>query len=62
MLKFRQPWQPAFMPLVPEASSGRRGVFSQTSQPETICRAHVHVVVLDEDQVALAGRCICSGE
>ena len=27
------------MPLVPQASSGRRGVFSQTSQPWYIARA-----------------------
>jgi hypothetical protein len=39
MLRFKQPWQPAFWPLVPEASSGRRGLLSQTSQPETIERA-----------------------
>ena len=39
MLKPMQPWQLAFMPLVPEASSGRRGLFSQMSQPATICRA-----------------------
>ena len=39
MLKLRQPLTAAFMPLVPEASSGRRGLFSHTSQPETMVRA-----------------------
>ena len=29
------PFMAAFMPLVPEASSGRRGLLSQTSTPET---------------------------
>jgi hypothetical protein len=28
----------AFMPLVPEASRGRRGLLSQTSQPATMAR------------------------
>ena len=39
MLRLRPPWQPTFWPLVPQASSGRRGVFSQTSHPEIIWRA-----------------------
>jgi hypothetical protein len=29
----RTPFAAAFIPLVPDASSGRRGVFSQMSQP-----------------------------
>jgi hypothetical protein len=33
MLKFRTPLWAAFMPLVPDASYGGRGVFSQTSTP-----------------------------
>lgn len=33
MLKLRTPFIAAFMPDVPHASCGRRGVFSQTSQP-----------------------------
>ena len=35
MLRWRTPFMPAFMPLVPLASSGLRGVFSQTSHPWT---------------------------
>ena len=41
-----------FWPLVPHASSGRRGVLSQTSTPCTSCRADVHGVVLDEHDPA----------
>jgi hypothetical protein len=33
------PLSAAFMPLVPQASSGRRGLFSHTSQPWYIIRA-----------------------
>ena len=36
---FSAPLMPAFMPLVPEASSPRRGVFSQMSTPPTSSRA-----------------------
>ena len=32
-LKFRQPFMAAFIPDVPDASIGRRGVLSHTSQP-----------------------------
>ena len=46
----------AFIPLVPDASSGRRGVFSQTSQPGMIVRARPDVVVLEEDDAALDAR------
>jgi len=31
-----EPLSPAFMTLIPEASSGGIGLFSQTSQPATI--------------------------
>ena len=34
-LRLSTPFSAAFMPLVPEASSGGSGVFSQTSVPET---------------------------
>jgi hypothetical protein len=30
----RTPFIAAFIPLVPDASIGRRGLFSQTSEPE----------------------------
>ncbi len=36
---FRPPFAATFIPLVPLASSGRRGVFSQTSTPLTMARA-----------------------
>ena len=39
------------MPLVPQASSPRRGLFSQRSTPCTSSRADLHVVVFDEDDV-----------
>ena len=39
MLQFSAPLRAAFIPLVPQASSGRRGVFSQTSHPWYIVRA-----------------------
>ena len=35
MERFSPPLAAAFMPLVPEASIGRSGVFSQTSTPWT---------------------------
>jgi hypothetical protein len=35
-LKFGTPLWVAFMPLVPEASKGRRGVLSHRSHPDTI--------------------------
>ena len=39
MLQLRAPLRAAFIPLVPHASSGRRGVFNHTSQPWYIARA-----------------------
>jgi hypothetical protein len=36
---FRTALAAAFMPLVPEASLGRRGVFNHTSTPCTMARA-----------------------
>ena len=39
MLRLMAPFAAAFIPLVPEASIGRRGVLSHTSTPETIARA-----------------------
>jgi hypothetical protein len=38
-LRFGTPLKAAFMPLVPDASHGGSGVFSQTSTPETIAAA-----------------------
>ena len=42
----------AFMPLVPDASSGGSGVLSQTSAPDTNRRASVHVVVREKHRSA----------
>jgi len=39
MLRFSTPLMPAFIPLVPQASSPRRGVFNHTSTPPTNSRA-----------------------
>ena len=47
--RFSTPFIAAFMPEVPLASSGRRGVLSHTSQPRVRSRAEPHVVVLEED-------------
>ena len=59
MLQLRAPLSAAFMPLVPHASSGRRGLFSHTSQPWYISAGDGHVVVGDEHEavahVELAG-------
>ena len=41
----------AFMPLVPQASSPRRGLLSHRSTPCTSSRRHLHVVVFHEDHV-----------
>ena len=49
------PLAAAFIPLVPLASSGRRGVFSQTSTPRDQRARDAHVVVLEEDDLARAG-------
>ena len=51
-LTFSAPLAAAFMPLVPLASSGRRGVLSHTSTPRHHRARDAHVVVLDEDDVA----------
>jgi hypothetical protein len=53
MLIFKHPWHPAFMPLVPDASSGRRGVFNQISQAGNHLTRNVDVVVRQKDQMAL---------
>ena len=39
MLQFNTPLSAAFIPLVPQASKGRRGLLSHTSQPCNIVRA-----------------------
>ena len=44
------------MPLVPLASIGLRGRLTQTSQPETRCRAIADVVVLDDHHAARRSR------
>ena len=41
------------MPLVPEASRGRRGVVQPHIAARNHLAGHVHVVVFDEHQVAL---------
>ena len=46
------PFMAAFMPLVPDASSGRRGLLSQTSTPWTRKRPIAHVVVLEDEHPA----------
>ena len=59
MLQFSTPLSAAFIPLVPHASSGRRGLFSHTSQPWQHRAGDRHVVVLQEHEavadVELAG-------
>ena len=56
-LKFGTPFWAAFIPDVPDASSGRRGLLSQTSTPCTRKRADLHVVVLEDvDPAAELGR------
>ena len=52
VLKFSAPLASAFMPLVPLASSGRRGVFSQTSDALHQVARHGHVVVFQKHQPA----------
>ena len=47
------PFMAAFMPLVPDASSGRRGLLSQTSDALDQVAADAHVVVLEDDHAAL---------
>jgi hypothetical protein len=51
VLRLRTPFAAAFMPLVPLASSGGRGVLSQTSHALHEVAGHRRVVVLDEDDV-----------
>ena len=52
MLRCGTPFIAAFMPLVPLASSGLRGLLSHTSQPCTRIVRDVHVVVVDERDAA----------
>ena len=47
-LRFSTPFIAAFMPLVPDASSGGSGVLSQTSAPATKRPRQLHVVVGEE--------------
>ena len=54
-LTLSAPLAAAFMPLVPLASSGRRGVLSHTSTPAHQRARDAHVVVLDEDDAARGG-------
>ena len=56
MLMCSTPFIDAFMPLVPLASSGLRGVLSQTSQPCTSRLRDVQVVVVDERDAAAEPR------
>jgi len=60
MLKFKHPWQPAFMPLVPEASSGRRGLFSQMSQAGHHLPRDMDIVIFDETRDSPPFQCFCS--
>ena len=46
----------AFIPLVPQASSGRRGMLSQRSTAFEQMPAHVPVVVLQQHDVVVKGR------
>ncbi len=52
MLKLGRPLRLAFWPLVPLASCGRIGLFSQTSPAADEVARHVHVVVFEEDDLA----------
>ena len=54
--RFRPPFTSTFMPLVPLASQGRRGVLIQTSTPCTSCWVMQHVVVAQENDAAGAPR------
>ena len=47
-----------FSPLVPEASSGRRGLFSQMSQPDTICRAACASPILWKTRCPFSSECL----
>ena len=49
-----------FIPEVPDASIGRRGLFSQTSTPLRQVTGHINVVVFEEYQTAAGG--IIAGE
>src|SRR3990170_1104430 len=40
-LKFMTPLWAAFIPLVPDASKGRKGVFSQISVRSVVCQSHL---------------------
>ena len=59
MLRCGTPLMPAFMPLVPLASSGLRGVLSQTSQPWDEEMRDVQIVVVDECDAAAINRIDC---
>ena len=52
MLTFSTPFIPAFCPLVPQASSGVRGLFSQASAPCGEEMRRMNVVVLNKGHVA----------
>ena len=56
------PFADAFMPEVPEASSGRRGLLSQTSTPRTMQLGDPHVVVLEDEDAAAELRRAAAGE
>ena len=51
MLRFKRPWQPAFMPLVRKLRAAAADCSTTRRTLETICRA-TNVVVLDEHQAA----------
>ena len=51
-LKLTPPLTAAFIPLVPDASSGRRGLLSQTSTPGDEIAGDPHVVVLEDEDAA----------
>jgi hypothetical protein len=50
MLTLSTPLRAAFIPEVPQASMGRRGVLSQTSAPWTRHAGNVHIVVFEKNE------------
>src|SRR6185436_13156548 len=58
-LKLGTPLSAAFMPLVPEASWGRMGLFNQRSTPE-VMTTPAHFVVLDVYGLNNVGERTCS--
>ncbi len=48
MLQFKPPLSTTFCPLVPDASSGRRGLFNHTSNSLNHVSANVDIVVFNE--------------